>query len=176
MKKMLVTPAALTLSLAFVIGPAWAHHDESNNLVNLEPVAGSPSPNGAGTGLVYLNKDAAGVTDADDLWDASYVFASLEPCTRYTIAVRGGVGTDPNAFSGICTFVTDGHGDGMCLSHFKTLTNVRYQQLRLGNKNGVPVLEATLQKGESQPPGITLQSPRPPVTGDKCDRSEHERD
>ena len=51
---------------------------------------------------------------AESQWKATFNFKGLAPATAYTVAVRGGLDTDPMAFSAICNFMTNVSGIGVC--------------------------------------------------------------
>jgi hypothetical protein len=113
--------------------PALASH-ESNNELTFAPVAGSPSPDASGAGVVNYVKGQS-TEEPDTAWTSALHFAGLVPTTTYTVFVFGR--------GGICTFTTNAIGRGSCNSTFVSLPRFGIAQLRLGGDNGTPVLQAT---------------------------------
>lgn len=157
---------ALLTALAF---PAFAHHRESNNSLSFVPVAGSPSPGASGKGVVNFVLGASGETADESKWKATFNFKGLEPGTEYTVAVRGGLGTDPMAFSGICNFMTNVSGIGVCQNQFSGLQRLDVVQLRVGDENGQPVLQATRQATASGPGTIVSRGGCREEGGETCE-------
>lgn len=147
--------------------PAFAHHRESNNALIFAPVAGSPSPDASGQGVVNFVKGASGETDAEGQWKATFNFKDLEPATEYSVAVRGGMG-DPLTFSGICSFMTSVSGVGVCQNQFSGLMRLDIVQLRLGDESGQPVLQATRQATAMGPGTIVSRGGCREEEGETC--------
>ncbi len=148
MKRIVVVVLGALALAAFAALPALAAH-ESNNSLSFAPVAGSPSPNASGSGVINYVKGISG-EEPDTVWNSSYAFTGLAPDTTYTVAVRGRF-ADLTVFSGICTFTTNGTGAGSCENTFVGLRRLAIAQLRLGGESGTPVLQATRQAVVSGP-------------------------
>lgn len=146
--------ALFAVSLAAIASqPAWAHHLASNNHLTFAPVLNSPSPDASGMGIVNFVKGASGETDETAVFNTSFAFMGLDPNTFYTVAVRGAFSTDPSTYGGICSFVTNANGNGSCENQIVGLRRLQVAQLRLGDENGTPVLQAT-REGFGPGPGL----------------------
>lgn len=135
---------AIAALAALSLGQSYAAHESSNQLT-FAPVAGSASPDGSGTGVINYIKGTSG-EEPDTQWASSFTFTGLEANTMYTVVVRGRF-ANADAFSGICSFMTDDAGDGTCQSRFDGLQRLGVAQLRLGGEGGTPVLQATRAAG-----------------------------
>lgn len=153
--------------IAGIVLPALAHHRESMNIMTFAPVTGSVSPEAEGKGVVNFVSGASGETDAQSVWTTAFVFMGLAPYTQYTVAVRGAFG-DPRAFYGICTFVTNESGTGVCQNQFTGLQRLDVVQLRLGDENGTPVLQATRQETATGPGEIVSRGGCREEAGTTC--------
>jgi hypothetical protein len=131
---------------------AFAAHESNNSLV-FDPVAGSPAPDSAGAGVINYIKGIS-EEEPDTAWSSAFRFSGLAPDTTYTVVVRGRF-ADPTVFSAICEFPTNAAGVGACQSQFTGLERLAIAQLRLGDVNGMPVLQATRQAVVSGPGSIT---------------------
>ena len=162
----LVLLAALAVALALPTA-AFASHESSNKLV-FAPVAGSPSPDAAGSGVINYIKGTSG-EEPDTSWSSAFRFSGLETNTTYTFVVRGRF-TDATAFSGICSFTTNGAGNGSCASQFSGLQRLAIAQLRLGDATGTPVLQATRQTVLAGPGSISSDGGcrEPDQAGNTC--------
>lgn len=146
--------ALITLSLAALINlPAFGHHLASNNRLTFAPVLNSPSPEASGMGTVNFIKGASGETDDTTMFNSAFAFMGLDPNTAYTVTVRGAFGADPNLYGAICSFVTNANGNGACETQIVGLRRLQVAQLRLGDENGTPVLQAT-REGFGPDPGL----------------------
>lgn len=146
----------LTLSLAFLINlPAFAHHleDCKSHRLTFDPVLNSPSPEAGGMGKVKRVKPASGETSETAVFNTNFHFMDLAPNTFYTVAVRGAFSTDPNTYGAICSFVSNHNGNGKCRNQVTGLQRLQVAQLRQGNENGTPVLQAT-REGFGTGPGL----------------------
>lgn len=146
----------LTLSLAFLVNlPAFAHHleDCKSHRLTFDPVLNSPSPEAEGMGKIKLVKRASGGTSETAVFNTNFHFMDLEPNTFYTVAVRGAFSADPNTYGAICSFVSSHHGNGKCRNQVTGLQRLQVAQLRLGDENGMPVLQAT-REGFGPGPGL----------------------
>lgn len=132
--------------LAGTVLVARAGHESTNTLA-FAPVAGSPAPDGRGAGTV----DFKGGGEPKTRWSSTFEFAGLQANATYTVAVQGRSGADgspeASAFSGLCTFRADGHGNGGCWNYSFGLQRLGIAQLRLGDHNGQAVLQATRDGG-----------------------------
>ena len=142
--------AALCAVIAF---PAFAHHLESNNRLTFAPVMNSSSPDASGMGNVNFDKGASGGSDATAVFNIAFAFMGLEPNMPYTVAVQGAFSTDPSVYGGLCSFVTNANGNGNCENQLVGLLRLQVAQLRVGNVNGTPVLQAT-RPGFGSGPGL----------------------
>lgn len=155
MKTLTRTLTAIGISaaaLATLAMPASAAH-ESNNHLQFDPVAASPSPSASGAGTINYIKGTSGA-EPDTQWTSSFRFSGLDAETTYTVVVRGRFAA-PAVFSGICTFTSNSSGSGSCSSQFTGLQRLAIAQLRLGSPDGAPVLQATRQAVVSGPGSIT---------------------
>src|SRR3954447_21395650 len=135
-KALLFLLAAVCLGATAAL-PAFASH-EGNNELTFAPVAGWPSPDGSGSGIVNYVKGES-TTEPDTAWTSSFHFAGLAPETTYAVVLfMAGV---PR--SGICTFTSNLNGHGGGARTFETLDRFGSAQLRLGGETGTPVLQAT---------------------------------
>ncbi len=148
MRKIVTVLLAMFAVAALAALPALAAH-ESNNALTFAPVAGSPSPAAAGTGVINYIKGIS-EEEPNTAWSSSFRFQGLEPDTTYTVVVRGRF-ADPTAFSAICSFTTNAAGAGSCSESFIGLQRLAIAQLRLGGVSGTPVLQATRQAVVSGP-------------------------
>ncbi|MEO5918209.1 MAG: hypothetical protein ABIQ17_01475 [Candidatus Limnocylindrales bacterium] len=140
MRKLILFGAiALALTLP---GATLAAHESSNKLA-FAAVAGSPSPDGSGNGVINYIKGIS-ADEPDTAWSSAFRFNDLAADATYTVVVRGQF-ADPTVFSAICTFTTNGAGIGTCNSRFTGLRRLAIAQLRLGGVGGTPVLQATRQ-------------------------------
>ena len=157
----------LVMLLALPASALAAH--ESNNKLTFAPVAGSPSPDAAGGGVINYIKGISG-EEPDTAWSSSFRFNGLAPATAYTVVVRGRF-ADATAFSAICDFTTNGAGSGGCQSNFLGLQRLAIAQLRLGGVGGTPVLQATRQAVVAGPGAITSDGGcrEPDQAGSTCD-------
>lgn len=134
----------VTLVLAWP-GTGLADHESTNNLT-FEPVEDSPSPDGAGEGMI----DYHGGGEPDTLWTATFQFTNLEPEQAYAVVVQGRFGEDgtdaATAFTPICDFETDASGDGGCWYYFVGLRRLAVMELRVGDADGKAVLRATVSE------------------------------
>lgn len=146
----------LTLSLAFLINlPAFAHHlqDCKSHHLTFSPVPNSPSPEADGMGKIKLVKPASEETSEMAVFNTNFHFMDLEPNMFYTVAVRGAFSDDPNTYGAICSFVSNHNGNGKCRDQVTGLRRLQVAQLRLGDENGTPVLQAT-REGFGPGPGL----------------------
>ncbi len=134
----------VTLVLAWP-GTGLADHESTNNLT-FEPVEDSPSPDGAGEGMI----DYHGGGEPDTLWTATFQFTNLEPEQAYAVVVQGRFGEDgtdaATAFTLICDFETDASGDGGCWYYFVGLRRLAIMEVRIGDADGEAVLRATVSE------------------------------
>jgi hypothetical protein len=123
-------------------GTGLADHESTNDLT-FEPVVDSPSPDGAGEGII----DYHGGGEPDTLWTATVQFTDLEPEQAYAVMVQGRYGLDgtdaATAFTPICDFTTDASGDGGCWYYFVGLVRLAVMEVRIGDADGEVVLRAT---------------------------------
>jgi len=150
MKQVLAAVVAVAALGAVSAITALAAH-ESNNALTFAPVAGSPSPDASGSGVINYVKGISG-EEPDTAWTSSFHFTGLMPDTAYSVAVRGRF-ADAAAFSDVCTFTTKSSGAGSCASDFIGLQRLAIVQLRLGGEDGMPVLQATRQSVAPGGPG-----------------------
>ncbi|CAN5720808.1 hypothetical protein BH23CHL3_BH23CHL3_06390 [soil metagenome] len=143
---LLVAVAALLLVVAVVLawpGTGLADHESTNDLT-FAPVEDSPSPDGAGHGII----DYHGGGEPDTLWTATFQFTDLEPEQAYAVMVQGRFGLDgtdaATAFTPICEFTTDASGDGGCWYYFVGLRRLAVMEVRIGDADGEVVLRATV--------------------------------
>jgi hypothetical protein len=121
-------------------------HFGKNRLVFelVEPVL---LPNAAGSGIV----DYKGSKEPSSRWRATMKFSGLEPGATYTVAIQGrfGGGGSPeaSAFTALCSFTAGANGEGGCFWYFRGLARLNLVQLRSGDENGPPVLEASRAGG-----------------------------
>ncbi|CAN5321863.1 hypothetical protein BH24CHL2_BH24CHL2_8440 [soil metagenome] len=144
----LVAIAALLLVVALAQvwpGTGLADHESTNDLT-FAPVEDSPSPDGAGEGMI----DYHGGGEPDTLWTATFQFTNLEPEQAYAVVVQGRFGEDGTdaamAFTPICDFETDASGDGGCWYYFVGLRRLAVMELRVGDADGKAVLRATVSE------------------------------
>lgn len=163
-KLVLLATMAVALALPTAV---FASHESSNKLV-FAPVAGSPSPDAAGSGVINYIKGTSG-EEPDTSWSSTFRFSGLTADTAYTVVVRGRF-LDPGAFSGICSFTTNGSGTGSCASQFTGLQRLAIAQLRLGGATGAAVLQATRQAVVTGPGSITSDGGcrEPDQAGNTC--------
>ena len=163
----LVVLAALAVALALP-ATAFAAH-ESNNKLDFAPVAGSLSPAALGSGVINYIKGTSG-EEPDTSWSSAFRFSGLASDTTYTVVVRGQF-ADATAFSGLCSFTTNGTGNGSCASQFTGLQRLAIAQLRLGDATGTAVLQATRQAVVAGPGSITSDGGcrEPDQAGSTCD-------
>lgn len=151
----LLVPLVLLLALAIPLTPSLAVHEGDTELA-FEPVEGSRSPVGAGTGLVAY----AGGTEPESRWTITLRFSGLQADTDYLSLVAGRFGEDGSAeakaFTPICGFRTDAEGNGGCWYYLVGLRRLGVMQLRLGDGDGEIVLQATRAEGG---PGSMTGSP-----------------
>lgn len=137
---------ALTALLAWAVLGASAAHERINRLT-FAPLAASSAPTGTGVGTIEYR----GGDEPRSRWTATFRFAGLQADTAYTVAVRGRFGDDGSAaaetFTGLCTFRTDGAGAGGCWDYARGLRRLGVAQLRLGDENGPPMVQATRAPG-----------------------------
>lgn len=149
--------AALLLGGAHLV---LASH-ESVNRLTFAPVSGSPSPTGAGTGVIEFK----GGAEPTSRWTATFQFEGLEPDTPYSVVVQGRFGANGTeaamAFSEICSFRTDAAGAGGCWYYPVGLARLNVAQLRLGDAAGPPVLQATRATPPASPVIGATPSPAP---------------
>lgn len=137
----------LFLFVGFSLGglaalPALALH-ESNNALTFAPVAGSPSPDASGRGVINYVKGAS-TDEPDTVWTSSLHFVGLAPDATYSVTLFSRDGA-------ICTFTSDANGRGSCENTFVSLPRLGIAQLLLGGDAGTPVLQATRQSRASGP-------------------------
>ncbi len=147
----LIALLGLVALLALPATTLAAH--ESNNKLIFAPVAGSPTPEGAGSGVINYIKGIS-EEEPDTAWSSAFRFSGLAPDTAYTVVVRGQF-ADPAVFSAICEVTTNASGSGTCQSQFTGLQRLAIAQLRLGGAGGTPVLQATRQAVVAGPGSIT---------------------
>ncbi len=139
----LLTPLLVALASPFT---SFADH-ESDNELTFEPVPDSPSPAGSGTGTIEFR----GGAEPDSRWTITFQFAGLQPESKYVTLVKGRTGEDDSpeasAFSPICTFRTDGNGEGGCWYYLIGLRRLGIVQVRLDGEDGPVVLQATRKEG-----------------------------
>lgn len=104
-------------------------------------------PDARGTGIV----DYKGGKEPSSQWRASFRFTGLEPGASYAVVIRGRFGASGSpeaiAFTPLCSFHADGVGQGGCFWYFRGLARLNLVQLRVGNEEGVQVLEANRVRG-----------------------------
>lgn len=142
--------AAICTVIAF---PVFAHHLESNNRLTFAPVTNSPSPDASGLGNVNFDKGASGDSDATAVFNIAFAFMGLEPNMPYAVAVEGAFSTDASVYGELCSFVTNANGNGNCENQLMGLLRLQVAQLRVGDVNGTPVLQAT-RAGFGSGPGL----------------------
>jgi len=130
------------VALVALPGSALAAHESSNKL-DFAPVAGSATPDAAGSGVINYIKGTSG-EEPDTAWSSSFRFSGLTAGSAYTVVVRGRF-ADATAFSAICDFTANATGMGACQEQFLGLQRLAIAQLRLGGAGGTPVLQATRQ-------------------------------
>lgn len=144
-------PLTLALLVALALPTtAFAAH-ESNNKLTFAPVAGSPAPDGTGSGVINYVKGASD-EEPNTVWTSAFRFSGLAANTDYVVVVRGRF-ADAAVFSEICRFTTNANGSGGCSEVFLGLARLAVAQLRLAD--GSPVLQATRQAVVSGPGSIT---------------------
>lgn len=151
--------AVLSLALALFTLTAsvgLADH-ESSNLIVFAPVSGTPNSTASGGGTI----DFRGGAEPRSRWTLSLRLAGLAPTTAYTVVVQGRFGADNTpeaaAFSPVCTFRTDGGGEGRCWNYLLGLRHLGVVQLREGDERGRVVAQASRAGG---PGAITSQPNR----------------
>lgn len=162
----LVLLATMAVALALPAA-AFASHESSNKL-EFAPVASSPSPDAAGSGVINYIKGTSDV-EPDTSWSSAFHFSGLAADTAYSVVVRGRF-ADATAFSAICSFTTNGSGSGSCASQFTGLQRLAIAQLRLGDVTGATVLQATRQAVVAGPGSITSDGGcrEPDQSGNTC--------
>lgn len=148
---------ALALALFMLTASVGLADHESSNLVVFAPVAGTPTPAASGGGTI----DFRGGAEPRSRWTLSLRLAGLAPMTAYTVVVQGRFGADNTpeaaAFSPVCTFRTDGGGEGRCWNYFLGLRRAGVVQVREGDVGGRIVAQASRAGG---PGSITSQPNR----------------
>jgi len=141
----------LAALLAFSVSPAAAQNQNIGHLgknrlkfATIEPFL---LPDATGTGMVEYK----GGREPESQWRASFRFTGLEPAASYTVVIEGRFGArgspEANAFTTLCTFQADVSGQGGCFWYFRGLARLNLVQLRVGDENGVQVLEANRARG-----------------------------
>ena len=99
-------------------------------------------PDATGTGIV----DYKGGKEPSSQWRASFRFTGLEAGANYTVVIMGRFGAagspEADSFTSLCSFRTDGVGQGGCFWYFRGLARLNVVQLRNGDEHGIQVLEA----------------------------------
>ena len=140
---------ALAAVLAFTAIPASAQNIRhfGKNRLQFERVDPVSLPAAAGTGIVEYK----GSKEPSSRWRASMKFSGLAPGAAYTVVIQGrfgGAGSDEAAaFTPLCSFTADAAGEGGCFWYFRGLARLNLVQLRNGNEQGPPVLQATRAAG-----------------------------
>jgi hypothetical protein len=141
--------SALIALLAFSAFPAAAQNIEhfGKNRLELAPVTPSVLPEATGSGIV----DYEGSEEPSSQWRASFRFTGLEAGANYTVVIEGRFG-DPDSpeadlFTPLCSLTADTAGEGGCFWYFRGLARLDLVQLRIGDENGSPVLEANRSRG-----------------------------
>jgi hypothetical protein len=142
-----LTVAALGLALVALlgVGPLLSAEAEeighygTNRLV-FAPVGQDSASDAKGQGIVEYR----GGKEPDSRWRGSFRFKGLTPNRTYTVVVRGRLGVDEaREFSPLCTFDVKGNGNGSCFWYFSGLARLDVVQLRMGDENGAPVMQAS---------------------------------
>ena len=146
---------ALAVVLAFLLAGTTlgaAEHYGTNSLV-FAPIAESSTSRARGFGVVEYK----GGSEPRSKWTATFQFDDLPADTTYTVVVQGRFGDDGSvdayAFSELCWFHSDAAGEGGCWSYFRGLRRLDVVQLRAGDEQGRPVLQAT--RSDDGPGSIT---------------------
>ena len=135
--------------LAFGASPAAAQNIGyfGKNRLTFSTVEPYVLPGATGSGIV----DYKGGKEPVSQWRASFRFSGLEPGASYTVVIRGRFGArgslEATAFTPLCSFQTDGQGQGGCFWYFRGLARLTLVQLRAGDENGTQVLEANRSEG-----------------------------
>ncbi|MBA2278342.1 MAG: hypothetical protein H0W06_11320 [Chloroflexia bacterium] len=150
--------AMVAAGLAIDPWRANAEH-ESTNVLTFASATDAPLPDATGDGVIEFN----GLTDPQATrWTATFSFAGLEPGASYTVVVQGRFGddgtTDATAWTPICAFQAGAGGIGGCWHYFVELRRLGVVQLRQGDGDGLPVLQATRAADQ---PGIIESVPNP---------------
>jgi len=125
------------------------------NRLEFSSVAPFLLPDATGSGIV----DYKGGEEPTSQWRASFRFTGLEPGAGYTVVIRGRFGAQgsaaADAFTPLCSFQADDQGQGGCFWYFRGLARLTLVQLRVGDENGIQVLEANRSRG----PGSIVTEP-----------------
>ena len=104
-------------------------------------------PDATGTGIV----DYKGGDEPSSQWRASFRFTGLAAGASYTVVTKGRFGApgSPEAeiSTPLCAFPADAAGEGSCFWYFRGLARLDLVQLRTGDENGPPMLEANRSDG-----------------------------
>ena len=139
----------LAALLAFSAIPAAAQNIRyfGKNRVAFALVDRSVLPDATGTGIV----DYKGGDEPSSQWRASFRFTGLDAGASYTVVTKGRFGASDSAeaevFTPLCSFSADNAGEGSCFWYFRGLARLDLVQLRAGDENGAPVLEANRSRG-----------------------------
>ena len=149
----LTVGVVLVVLLAWAVLGASAAHEGVNHLT-FAPAAATPAPAGTGT-LAFQGGD-----EPRSRWTSTFRFTGLQVGATYSVVVQGRFGDDgtpaATAFSGLCSFRTDGSGAGGCWNYSLGLRRLAVAQLRLGDEAGPSVLQATRAIGG---PGAIASAP-----------------
>ncbi|MGI8482968.1 MAG: hypothetical protein ACR2OU_01740 [Thermomicrobiales bacterium] len=153
---LLVSFAIVVVALAQAgTGISRAEHESTTHLT-FERVQDSPSLGGEGTGVI----DFRGGKEPTSRWTAMFRFTQLQPATHYVVVVQGRFGDDgtaeAKAFSSICAFNTEAKGAGGCWYYLVGMRRLGVVQVRIGDAEGLIVLQAT---GASSGPGSMRRTP-----------------
>jgi hypothetical protein len=135
--------------LAFTAIPASAQNIRhfGKNRLQFERVDPALLPGASGSGLIEYK----GSKEPSSRWRASLEFAGLTPGETYTVVILGRFGkggsAEADSFTSLCSFTADTAGEGGCFWYFRGLARLNLVQLRSGNENGTPVLQATRSDG-----------------------------
>jgi hypothetical protein len=141
----------LVALLIFSTSPAAAQNQTiahfGKNRLKFATVEPFSLPDATGTGII----DFKGGREPSSQWRASFRFAGLEPGASYTVVIRGRFGAPGSPEAGdltpLCSFSADDLGQGGCFWYFRGLARLSLVQLRAGDENGSPVLEANRARG-----------------------------